>query len=128
MNTRTLEPVAWGMPRSDGLILDVICPEEHARCAGEYTVPLYTMPQPFTEPQQPVAWIYEFYADPGHPALDFEPQPSAHNTPLYLAPQPQPDAASIRNAALEEAAQLAEYDPDAGFKLVQAIRALKDNA
>ena len=38
------EPVAWGMPRSDGQIVDVITPEEHARAAGEYTVPLYTHP------------------------------------------------------------------------------------
>lgn len=32
---------AWGMPRDDGLILDVISPEEHDRVEGEYTVPLY---------------------------------------------------------------------------------------
>ena len=36
------EPVAWGMPRSDGQIVDVITPEEHAREEGGYTVPLYT--------------------------------------------------------------------------------------
>ena len=35
------EPVAWGMPRPDGQILDVITPEEHARVEGAYTVPLY---------------------------------------------------------------------------------------
>jgi hypothetical protein len=40
------QPVAWGMPQPDGLILDVICPEEHARCEGSYTVPLYAAPQP----------------------------------------------------------------------------------
>jgi hypothetical protein len=38
------QPVAWAMPRKDGLILDVICPEEHAREPGQYTVPLYTRP------------------------------------------------------------------------------------
>jgi hypothetical protein len=38
------EPVAWGMPREDGVILDVICPEEHAREEGGYTIPLYTAP------------------------------------------------------------------------------------
>ena len=38
------EPVAWGMEK-DGLILDVICPDEHAREEGEYTIPLYTTPQ-----------------------------------------------------------------------------------
>ena len=38
------EPVAWGMEK-DGVILDVICPEEHEREEGEYTTPLYTIPQ-----------------------------------------------------------------------------------
>lgn len=35
------EPVAWGM-ETDGVILDVICPAEHEREEGEYTIPLYT--------------------------------------------------------------------------------------
>ena len=35
------EPVAWGM-ETDGLIYDVICPDEHEREEGEYTIPLYT--------------------------------------------------------------------------------------
>ena len=38
------EPVAWGM-KKDGVILDVICPAEHEREEGEYTIPLYTTPQ-----------------------------------------------------------------------------------
>ena len=38
------EPVAWGM-KKDGVILDVICPDEHEREEGEYTIPLYTTPQ-----------------------------------------------------------------------------------
>ena len=38
------EPVAWGMPRKDGLVLDVICPQEHSREPGDYTIPLYTAP------------------------------------------------------------------------------------
>jgi hypothetical protein len=42
---KVAEPVAWAMPRSDGLILDVICPEEHDRMPGQYTVPLYTQPK-----------------------------------------------------------------------------------
>jgi hypothetical protein len=45
----TDQPIAWGMPRPDGLILDVICPEEHAREPGQYTVPLYAAPQPKAE-------------------------------------------------------------------------------
>ena len=39
------KPVAWGMEQSDGEILDVITPEEHARLEGGYTVPLYRHPQ-----------------------------------------------------------------------------------
>ena len=39
------EPVAWGMEQSDGEILDVITPEEHARLEGGYTIPLYRHPQ-----------------------------------------------------------------------------------
>ena len=35
------EPIAWGM-KKDGVILDVICPEEHEREEGEYNIPLYT--------------------------------------------------------------------------------------
>ena len=31
------KPVAWAMPRPDGLVLDVITPEEHERHEGEYT-------------------------------------------------------------------------------------------
>jgi len=38
------EPVAWGM-ETDGLIYDVICPAEHEREEGEYTIPLYTHPK-----------------------------------------------------------------------------------
>ena len=34
-------PVAWGMQHTDGAILDVISPEEHAREEGGYVVPLY---------------------------------------------------------------------------------------
>jgi len=41
------EPVAWGMVNAEtGLILDVICPEEHAREPGSYTIPLYAAPTP----------------------------------------------------------------------------------
>jgi len=35
------QPVAWGM-KKNGVILDVICPAEHDREEGEYTIPLYT--------------------------------------------------------------------------------------
>ena len=38
------DPVAWGMEK-DKVILDVICPDEHDREEGSYTVPLYTTPQ-----------------------------------------------------------------------------------
>jgi hypothetical protein len=42
----TDKPIAWGMPRPDGAIIDCITPEEHARMPGQYTVPLYAAPQP----------------------------------------------------------------------------------
>ena len=38
------KPVAWGMEGKDGFIFDVICPAEHEREEGGYTVPLYTTP------------------------------------------------------------------------------------
>jgi predicted metal-binding protein len=37
------KPVAWGMLQKDGLILDVISPEEHENYEGEYTIPLVTL-------------------------------------------------------------------------------------
>ena len=63
------EPVAFGMLRADGLILDVICPDEHESFAGEYTIPLYTTP-----PKRPwVGLTDEFYItnmfDMGHYSL-----------------------------------------------------------
>ena len=38
------KPVVWGIEK-DGVILDVICPAEHDREEGSYTVPLYTKSQ-----------------------------------------------------------------------------------
>jgi len=51
------EPVAWGMEK-DGVILDVICPAEHEREEGEYTIPLYTTPRrkPLTLGQKQRLW------------------------------------------------------------------------
>ena len=43
--TKEAQPVVWGMEQSDGEILDVITPEEHARLEGGYTIPLYRHPQ-----------------------------------------------------------------------------------
>lgn len=37
------EVVAWAMPRKDGLVLDVICPDEHEAHEGDYTIPLITL-------------------------------------------------------------------------------------
>ena len=40
-----VEPVAWGMrDKTTGLILDVICPDEHESFEGDYTVPLFAAP------------------------------------------------------------------------------------
>jgi len=38
---RMPEPLAWAMQREDGLVFDVICPEEHEKYEGQYTLPLY---------------------------------------------------------------------------------------
>ena len=46
----THTPVAWAMRRADGLVLDVICPDEHDRHEGEYTLPLFTHPAPLRTP------------------------------------------------------------------------------
>lgn len=40
---REQKPVAWGM-ENNGLILDIICPDEHDRYEGEYLTPLYAAP------------------------------------------------------------------------------------
>ena len=66
------KPVAWGM-LSKGVIVDAICPAEHDEEEGDYTVPLYTHPQP--SKGEPVAclakvlewidnWEPEFANDP----------------------------------------------------------------
>jgi len=62
------EPVAWGMEK-DGIILDVICPDEHEREEGGYTTPLYTTPQSETK-NEPVAWeqFHEHMAGPNYVA------------------------------------------------------------
>ena len=50
------EPIAWAMLRADGLVLDVICPDEHNDVyEGAYTVPLYAAPQP--APAVPDGWV-----------------------------------------------------------------------
>ena len=49
---REQEPVAWAMKRSDGLLLDLICPEEHESFEGQYKVPLYADPRPAAAPAE----------------------------------------------------------------------------
>ncbi len=39
------EPVAWAMLHDNGVFIDAIHPDEHARIEGEYTHPLYTTTQ-----------------------------------------------------------------------------------
>jgi len=57
--------------------------------------------------QEPVAWIYEFYADMGHKGLAFEEQRSAYNTPLYTAP-PQRTWVGLTDEDLIECERLAD--------------------
>jgi hypothetical protein len=79
---RVQEPVAWGMPGKDSHIFDVICPEEHAREEGGYTVPLYTTPPNVAMPlvQEPVAWMQ---SDEVHISLWKD---DYHTIPLYTTP------------------------------------------
>ena len=45
MTTFTMpKPIAWGWPNDEypELIFDVICPDEHDRDEGSYTIQLYT--------------------------------------------------------------------------------------
>ena len=78
------EPVAWGMEK-DGVILDVICPDEHEREEGAYIIPLYTTPQLETEDKPVAIVISESGANVTHswwhePALPI-------GTKLYTSPQ-----------------------------------------
>ena len=60
------EPVAWGYMHN-GVVYDCICPAEHERVAGEYTVPLYTASpqrQPLTDAERNHLW--ETIYDHGH--------------------------------------------------------------
>jgi hypothetical protein len=57
------EPVAWGVRNDDGEIYDCICPEEHADCEGEYTVPLYTTPPAAQPVQEPVVGTKTWFED-----------------------------------------------------------------
>jgi hypothetical protein len=82
----TDQPIAWGMPRPDGTILDVITPMEHAYLPGQYTVPLYARPQPKAE-QEPVAWQWLNTAN-FRKKLPADANKAEWN-PLYAAPQPR---------------------------------------
>jgi hypothetical protein len=99
------QPIAWGMPRPDGLILDVICPEEHAREPGQYTVPLYAAPQPKGEPQEPVG-VVEYLMASNDGWLSKLPP----GTKLYTAPQPkaeqEPGNWTVYNSGAEVASGL----------------------
>ncbi len=86
------EPVAWGYMHN-GVVYDCICPAEHERVAGEYTVPLYTAP-PQQEKQEPVAWGYRSKRGQIIDCIapeDHGPTTKEFNVPLYAAPpQRQP--------------------------------------
>ena len=56
------EPVAWGYKDFNGDISDCICPEEHDRAEGDYTIPLYTHPAELTDEEINKLWE-ESYED-----------------------------------------------------------------
>jgi hypothetical protein len=101
------QPIAWAMPRKDGVFIDVITPEEHARMPGQYTVPLCKCQpkaeqrppncgtgfcsciecpyvQPKAEPQEPVG-VVEYLMASNDGWLSKLPP----GTKLYAAPQPR---------------------------------------
>jgi hypothetical protein len=99
----TTEPVAWAMRRPDGLILDVICPEEHEAYEGEYTIPLYAHPydQTALELCDTCGWKTLI---PGEGCLNCERQPKA---------EPQEPFGYFNNPALDGWTDCAETDEGA---------------
>jgi hypothetical protein len=65
-----VKPVAWGYRYSDGNIYDVICPEEHDRLEGMYTVPLYTAPRELSDEEIEVLKEIIRISDRKHPLWD----------------------------------------------------------
>jgi hypothetical protein len=67
-----VKPVAWGYRYSDGNIYDVICPEEHDRLEGMYTVPLYTAPRELSDEEIHDIWKSQWESgNIGHIAYNF---------------------------------------------------------
>jgi hypothetical protein len=87
----TDQPIAWGMPRPDGTIIDCITPEEHAREPGQYTVPLYTQPKAEQEPVGTYEEVMQTMRSLQTGTLVAQQQMFAllKDKPLYAAPQPK---------------------------------------
>lgn len=67
MTTFTMpKPIAWGWPNDEypELIFDVICPDEHDRDEGSYTIPLYTAEALRDVMEQAAKWL-DFYDGEG---------------------------------------------------------------
>lgn len=63
------KPVAWGM-LSRGVIVDAICPAEHDKEEGDYTVPLYDRPMRELTDEEIVRIIREYKdAHPDAPTI-----------------------------------------------------------
>jgi len=85
---KDMQPVAWGMrDKTTGLILDVICPDEHERHAGDYTVPLYT-----------ANWTPEQVAKTNELAAELKAKVKVKDEPPV---QPVPDAASAEAVTVD---------------------------
>ena len=91
--------------------------KEQIREAMIFNLPLYTMP-PHPD-QEPLAWMYEFYADMGHKGLAFEEQRSAYNTPLYITP-PQRTWVGLTDEELELLNSCGDTD---SYKFAKSIEA-----
>jgi hypothetical protein len=112
----TDKPIAWGMPRPDGTILDCITPAEHARCEGGYTVPLYAAPQPKAEPTYPLPddlypgskdWVHGSYAERVQ-WLHMMYEAGKEQLELYAAPQPRK---RLTDEELRQCAEAMDAEP-----------------
>ena len=104
------EPVAWGMQNDDGKIYDCITPDEHKRQEGEYTVPLYTTPQPKREQGEPVAYRYKMPVEDDHWVWNYCTYPDNKDDPrcepLYTTPQQRPSRSDIKPLTDEQISDL----------------------
>jgi hypothetical protein len=125
------QPIAWGIPRPDGTIIDCITPEEHAREPGQYTVPLYAAPQPKAE-QEPVGTYEEVMQtmrslQTGTLVAQQQMFELLKDKPLYAAPQPRHRLTDEEIAAVVAPLGFAQLSPTEVARAIEnAIWGIKE--